>query len=96
MKSSPKSFMAIHHCKQPFLLVILERSRVPQKMATCPRLLEWIHYPIRLSCLYSIGTTQMLAVNRGWRIIERGGELRATELRKSVRRVLMADSESGG
>ena len=35
-----------------------------------------------------------MADNRGWRIIEWGGESSATELRKSVPMVLMADSQS--
>ena len=36
-----------------------------------------------------------VADNGVWRIIERCGESRATELRKSVLMVLMADIESG-
>ena len=48
---------------------------------------------IRLST--TIGIRQVLADNRGWRIIERGGESRVIELLKSVPMVLMADSESG-
>ena len=40
----------------------------------------------------TIGTRQILVDNRGWRIIERGGESRAVELRKSVPMVLMADN----
>ena len=38
----------------------------------------------------------MLADIQRWRIIERGGEPRATELREYVPMILMADSESAG
>ena len=41
----------------------------------------------------TIWTRQMLADNRGWRIIERGGESIAVESRKSVPMVLMEDSQ---
>ena len=34
----------------------------------------------------------VVVVDKCWGIIERGGELRATEFRKSVPMVLMADS----
>ena len=38
----------------------------------------------------------LMADNRGWRIIERGGESRAIVLRKSVPLLLMTDTESVG
>ena len=40
----------------------------------------------------TIRTRQILADNRGWRIIERGEESRAITLRKSVPIVFMADN----
>ena len=42
----------------------------------------------------TIGIRQILVDNREWRIIERGGESRGSELRKSVQMFLMSDSES--
>ena len=51
----------------------------------------YVHSPLSAT----IGTRQLVD-NRGWRIIERGGESRATELRKSVPMVLMADNQNGG